>query len=292
MTNKNSRTRHGHLTVGVTNRDGGRKIDTWTFRAGDVAGPRDKSTEITFEVAVLHTLEFVVNTKDIPSERWQSLRGKDLSELHAQALEACRFEFDLNNDLTWTDWLQIKIKEVGSHDKRNKLGAAQAFVSYSIIPRGEKPDGSAYTINGNGCIVKFPEPVGVYRGDRGETFGVRRPNPEVEAKIKEEFPDGQYGHRRISALLDAQDNRDADTQFAYLPDTPENRAGLDSIIRAIDDINLRLQQFMAPDTITQTLARAATVGGRLLAAPESPPPAEDAPTHQEPPPSPTRSRRP
>lgn len=49
---------------------------------------------------------------------------------------------------------------------------------------------------------------------------------------------------------------------------------------------------MAPDTITQTLARAATVGGRLLAAPESPSPDEDAPTHQEPPPSPTRSRRP
>lgn len=280
---KNSRKRHGHLTVGVTNRDGGRKIDTWTFRAGDVAGKRDRDTEINFEVAVLHTLDFVVNTKDIPSERWQPLRGENLSELHAQALEACRFEFDLRNDLTWTDWLKIKIKEVGSHDKRGALGAAQACVTYSIIPRGEKPDGSAYTINGNGSIVKFPEPVGVFRGNLDGAFGNRRIDPEVEARIKKEHPDGQFGSLRLSALLGAQDNRDPDTQFAYLPDTPENRAGLDSIIRAIDDINLRLQQFMAPETITQTLARAATVGSRLLAAPEDTAPDQGSDTgHDEP----------
>ena len=261
---------HGHLTTGVSGRTSdGRKIDTWTFRPGDVAGARDMSQAIEFTVAMLSTLDFVVDTKDIPRSRWAPLRGKLLADLHAQALDISRAEFDLRNDLTWTDWLEIRIEEAGNYKTRDVTASAQAFLSYSVIPRAEKPDGTAFTVNGNGVLVKFPEPVGVFRPSPEDADGWtgRRLSKDKEREILA-ASGGVTTGTTLGRLLNATDSRDPNTQFAYLPDTPENRAGLDSIIAAIDQVNVRLQAFLAPNEIVQTLARAALSGPRLLAGPE------------------------
>ena len=261
---------HGHLTTGVTGRSDGRKIDTWTFRPGDVAGRRDMSQAIEFTVSMINTLEFVVNTKDIPKSRWTPLRGNVLAELHAQALDISRAEFDLRNDLTWSDWLEIKIEEAGGYRTRDVAASAQAFLSYSVIPRAEKPDGTAFTVNGNGVLVKFPEPVGVYRPNPEDSDGWttgRRPSKAKEQEILA-ASGGVTTGTTLSRLLNATDGRDSNAQFAYLPDTPENRAGLDSIIAAIEQVNVRLQAFLSPSEIVQTLARAALSGPRLLAGPD------------------------
>lgn len=261
------RDKQGHLTVGVTDRNNGRKIDTWTFRPGDVAGRRDRDNEIVFEVSLLKSMEFVVDTKGIPKERWEPLRGPVLADLHAQALAAARVEFDLKNELVWSDWLEIKVKEAASYDSRNAENIAQASLSYRQIPRAETRDGVAYTVNGNGLLSRFPEPTGVCR-DRDGMSGSRRPSPKKEAQVLASTRDNSA--ERLVGLLNATDSRDADTQFSYLPDTPENRAGLDAIIAAIESINQRLQQFLHPDEIGQTIQRALAGSSRLLSGPSEP----------------------
>lgn len=258
------RSKQGHLTIGVTDRANGRKIDTWTFRPGDVAGKRERDKEIVFEVHMLKSMAFSVDTKGIPSERWSPLVGPVLADLHAQALAAARAEFDLKNDLSWSDWLEIKVREASRFDARDTNNIAQASLSYRQIARAETPDGIAYTVSGNGLLTRFPEPVGVYRDPDGLT-GNRRPCANKVAQAQVTTPENSAA--RLSAMLGATDRREADTQFAYLPDTPENRAGLDAIIAAIEGINLRLQQFLHPDEIGNTLQRALSSGTRLLAGP-------------------------
>lgn len=266
----------GHLLVGVTSRQSGRKIDTWNFHPGDVAGGKlERKDPIVFEVCMLHTLEFVVDTKSIPKERWpKPLTGTVLADLHAQALEAARAEFDLAHGLEWSDWLEIRIKETSLYDRRDAVGAGQAHLSYTQIARAEKPDGQAFTVNGNGVLVSFPTPVGVERSPDGLT-AQRRLDPDKEARINAKSGIGSASH--IGALLGARDSRSADTQFAYLPDTPENRAGLDAIIQAIEGINVRLQDFLQPENIEHTLQRAMASAGRLLAAPEGSSPSQRKP---------------
>ncbi len=255
--------RNGNLTAGVTDRAGGRKIDTWTFRSGGSVS-KLVDTDITFDVFLQKTLDFRVETKNIPSSRWQTLVGSDLAALQAQALEKAQAEFDLKNDLVWSDWLEIRIKEAAKHDTKNAIGAGQAAVIYSPILRAETADGRAFTVNGNGLLVNFPEAVGI---DRNSDWGIRSKNEDALEKANASTEPNSAA--RLVAQLGAQDHRPADTQFVYLPDTPENRMGLDAIINAIEGINSRLQEFLNPAQISDTLQRAATAGSNLLSGPET-----------------------
>lgn len=268
----------GRLTVGITNRAGGRKIDTWTFHSG-ADGSREEGRNakpIVFDVAVLNTLEFEVDTKSIPKQRWpKPLVGAVLKDLHQQALDAARAEFDLANGLVWSDWLEVKVEEASRHKRRDNEGCAQASVSYTPIARAETPDGRALTIHSNGVLVDFPTAVGVDR-EADEMMGRRRKDPQIMARLEQDKD--MSDTRRLRLEMDARDSREPTVQFVYLPDTPENRAGLDAIILAIDGINVRLQQFLAPDTIENTLQRAVAGAGRLLAAPEEPGPSPKKPS--------------
>lgn len=270
MTKSTSGHRAGHLSVGVSSRNNGRKIDTWTFRADPVPGSDQKTREImTFEVSLLSDLTFTVHTKDIPGERWQPLRGKSLDALHAEVEAICAKEFDLRNGLTWTDWLEVRVQAANKYDQRGQIGVAQAFLSYGVIPRGVTKDGRALTVNGNGVLVKFPEPVGVAREEDG-SIPVHRRNKASEAEVSSWFsPKDENSLRTLSRLLGERDRRDPSTQFAYIPDTPVNRAGLDAIIAKIETINNQLQTFLSHeqiDTVMQAIASGS--GHPALPSPE------------------------
>lgn len=247
----------GHLS-GV-NRD--RKIDTWKFY-----GDSKKAVDISFDVYITPKLGFRLETKDIAEERLTPLEGPDLAQLHKQAEKLAIDEFNLRNELVWTDWLEICVKAMTGYDRRNIVNGSQACVSYRVIPRGETPDGTAYTIVGDtriSSLVKFPKPTMV---DDNNEMGMREVSAEEKARIEKETPPNSSD--RLSALLHATDQRSPDIQFSYLPDTPENRAGLDAIIAVINNANLRLQQFLSSENLPDTLERARNAGVNLLAAPE------------------------
>lgn len=220
-----------------------------------------KPMEIEFEVTLLPNMEFTVSTDAIAKERWQPLQGKVLADLRTQAQEAADTEFNLRLGLMWTDWLEVRVKQVSGYDikKSNNGASAQAHVSYSRIPRGETPDGQAYTISeASGVIVAFPDDVQAL----APGVDVRRKQAEDPEALA-----GMTEGQRIHFKLGNMDRRETHVQYTYLPDTPENRAGLDAIIQAIDTVNLRLQQFLDPNQITRTLARAASAGPALLTGP-------------------------
>lgn len=270
------RSRPGKLVVGVGNRGEGRKIDTWKFYAEDVVAKRGEP--LAFDVFMNQNLDFTVTTAGIPSERFEPMTGKILAELHAKAQEIARDEFDIKNTLKWSDWLEVRIcRHRGKYDFETGARAnngAKAHVEYTVIPRADAKDGRAFTVNGNNVLVPFPKDVGLVEDQPGD--GGFRPNRKIEGERAATLqaiiddPNASYA-AKLDAKMSMSDRRDADTQFVYLPDTPENRAGLDAIIQAIEGINQRLLDFLAPDNIQDTLARALVNSSRLLAGPSEAP---------------------
>lgn len=273
--------RAGQLTSNTSQQ--GKKIDVWTFRP-NVSGGLHLPETISFDVVLLKNMEFKVSSEQLSKTRFSELQGENLKELKEKALEAAQNEFDLHNQLIWTDWLEIKIEELPRGEvQREEITGAQARVTYSSIPRAETSDGNAFTLNNNGCLVRFPDNITVERPQDGEnSWGMRKTDPEKIAEIKNNpnLSDAE----KLYLQLSLQDQRTRSAQFVYQPDTPETRAGLGSIIDAIETINLRLQQFLHPQEITQTLQRAASNRQLLLSGSH-----EQDPSDQ---PSSPRNRRP
>lgn len=144
-------------------------------------------------------------------------------------------------------------------DMREVVAGSQACVTYRTIPRAETSDGKAYTLNTNNLLVSFPQSVSALAPGQGE-WGTRA------------LPRKKDGTSDLVGLLQGHDNRPPHTQFTYLPDTPENRAGLDAIIDAIEQANIKLNDFLSESKIGQTIARARHSTENLLSGPPPSPP--------------------
>lgn len=217
--------------------------------------------QVQFEVNLLPGMEFSVDTSDISKDRWQPLQGKTLVELRQQAEEAASREFDLRLGLEWSTWLEVRVQQVGAYALRasEEGAAAQAHVAYSPLLRGETKDGQAFTVSASsGVIVPFPKDVQALPA--GADYRRKHEDDTQE-------PAGLTEGQRLSRRLSNMDHREPHVQYTYLPDTPENRAGLDAIIQVIDTVNRRLQQFLHPSEILKTLARATQSGPALLTGP-------------------------
>lgn len=251
---------HKHGALSGVSRD--RKFDSWSFNADN------RKVKIEFDVYITPGMKFRVETKDIAKDRFEPLIGTDLSKLHTLAEEAAREEFNLRQGLTWSDWLEIQIKTIEGFEVRDMVAGAKACLTYRVIPRAETPDGRVFTTAGSAhSLVEFPKPVGTV--PKSETdWGSRQMSEEQKAEIEANTPPDS-AHRLIK-LLSVSDRRSPNVQFAYLPDTPENREGLNVIIQSIEHANQRLMDFLNPQNITATLERARAVGSsHLLAAPTS-----------------------
>ena len=266
MTGPTSKTKrkHGQISSTLGNREDGRKIDTWSFSMPKLEGGGD-SFKVEFDVALLQSMEIVVKTKDIDPTRFSTLRSYNIKELRVEAEEAARQEFDLRNQLTWSDWLEVRVEESSAYARRKSEDGAcgQLQVAYSPIARGETPDGRAFTVSSNhsSVLVAFPTDLGVDRDVDGMS-GSRRKSPALD-----ENTEGLTSAQILTRKLEKAERREANVQFTYLPDTAENRAGLDAIIVAIESLSSRLQSFLTPTEIQATLSKAASQGTALLTGP-------------------------
>lgn len=256
----------GRLHSSVGNRENGRKVDAWSFKSS----LEGKQTAIDFEVSLLSNMSFVVKTNDIPESRFEPLRGTDIGLLFEQAQDKARQEFDLSNNLVWSDWLEIVIKEGVTTHQGKTVRDAGLNISYRIIPRGEAPDGSVYTVGQNATLIDFPTNIGVDRQDdliQGFKTGTRPVSADVAEQLKNP---NLSSTERMRLQMKGRDSRDADAQFTYLPDTWENRMALDSIVMSLEQLNQRLQVFLSPSHIQNTLSHIANHGTALLTPPEGP----------------------
>jgi hypothetical protein len=248
------------LSTTATNITGGggagRKIDTWTYRpdVGRELGLKP-SEPIEFSVFMHRKpgcdILFSVTTGSIPASRWNQESSSDLSQLRRAADKAARTEFDLRHDLAWTQWLEVQVEQISEFDLRGTIGAAQGKMAYSPIPRAEDAQGRAYTVNRNNVLIDFPTNVSVAINTDDLTGSRGLPN----------------GEKPTLQNMNKTDRRPTNTQFVYLPDTPENRAGLNLILQALAEVNTRMQLFLEPSKIQQTLERAMAGGQALIAGP-------------------------
>lgn len=252
---------HGTFQTTVGTRNDGRKIDTWTMRVDRIEG--GQNFKIDFDIFLHHSMEFSVSTKDIDASRFTTLRGNNLADLREQSAQIAREEFDLRNGLTWSDWLEVRVKKSDKHSDREFTDGVSGSlgVSYNVIPRGDTTDGRAFSVSGSsGTLIEFPKNVEAV--PEGESRRERK-------KINDSDNSEQRSSQKLIQEMAALDMRDPNTQFIYLPSTPENRAGLDAIINAISALNGRLQNFLSPGEIAGTLTKAATQMGNLLSGPDS-----------------------
>lgn len=256
----------GVLHSSVGNRENGRKVDSWSFKSS----LEGKETAIDFEVSLLANRSFVVKTNDIPTSRFEPLRGTDIGLLFEQAQDMARQEFDLNNNLIWSNWLEVVIKEGTSENSGKRIKNAGLNISYSIIPRGESQEGKVYTVGKNKTLIEFPENIGVDRQD-DLISGFRTGERSVSADVAERLKDPTLSSsERMRLEMKGRDLRDAGSQFTYLPDTVENRLALESIIMSLEQLNQRLQVFLSPNQIQDTLSHIVNHGTALLTPPEGP----------------------
>lgn len=245
----------GVLSTEAGYRTGGRKMDTWKFRP--TVADRSMEMSVVFEVFLDKNdqgIVFRVETADIPRERWNNVSGTDIRELRQKAEEAAQREVDLRLGLTWSDWLEVRVSEQSGFPDRNRLAESGLSLSYRVLPRGENAQGAAYTVV-DGRLLRFPTDTQVGpKDERDRSYGLRM---------------GEDGSLK-SVLSKPSDSRDAASQFTYLPDTPENRQGLQAIVDGIEQVGQRLQAFLRPDAIALTLQRAAAAPQTaLLAAPDA-----------------------
>lgn len=266
MNNKTKR-EVGKLHSSVGNREGGKKVDIWKFNSSF----KGMDTIIEFEVALLHDMSFLVKTENIHSSRFKPLQGSNIHDLFLEAEEVARQEFDLNTNLIWTNWLEVIVKEGELSSKGPKNAGLN--ISYRTIPRAEDKDGNAYAVLKNNVLVEFPTNIGIDRNIQedsatGFRMGGRGLSPEAQEKLKDKTLSSA---QRLTLEISGKDHRDASSQFTYLPDTPENRAGLDSIISTLEQLSQRLQVFLAPGEIQKTLTSIVSNGPALLNPPEPKP---------------------
>lgn len=172
------------------------------------------------------------------------IEAKTLSELEEKCERLLNEIVLASAGIKWTEWLEVKIardsteeQDFGSKRKRDGgiTRKAELSVSYTTIKRAKMPDGRDLMLESGWRLKPFPEPKAA----------------------------GEKKKRDISS--DEYDWRDEDSEYAYIPATPENIAALDAIRLMIDTAGARLQGLLAQKSIGRTIGFVAA-GHPLLTA--------------------------
>lgn len=216
---------YGALRTGFTK---GINVDVWTYNSPhhDRAHGDQMTAQVRLEPSRRRArggaegMTFVARSKCFA----ESLESPNIDTLFDRVQEAFR-TFDLaQRGIVWEDWLQIVIDPTDVYGKAGSGATDGLAVGYSIIKRGIDPrNGKAYTIHDHGSVLPFPT---------GKAAGA-------------EDPDVEFG------------KRNEDQQYAYLPDTPENRAALDLIVGRLGALRTRLAALLEQKVIGVELLRAA-----------------------------------
>lgn len=227
----------GSMSLGSSGfKNGGTRIDEWTFYA-----PFDRAENAAnFKVVVYMrkhhgnsatgkppTIDFQADCRALPNG---FLRSSDIEQLRQAVEAALREQAIMRSGVQWENWLEVVV-----HRKERSYGSPVASeelsIEYRTLLRGRHPEfpDKDYTINFNRVAVPFPKPkkAGEKSGSMVETGSLK----------------GFMG-----------DGRADDAEYAYIPDTPENRAALDQLITSLKLLGTRLSEFLGQDNITQAVS--------------------------------------
>jgi hypothetical protein len=219
--------RHGRLHIDATRTSAGKHIDTWHF-----VSPFPKIAHLEVKVFIFKsgtTVHFEAKGPQLVG----SFTDTDIQRLATSVEDALRIQHDLITGAVWEDWLEVCVR--GSHeDARFGIGRESRLdITYKVIKRGVYPaNGTAYTLSSNGVAVEFPKPK--------------------QANVADENVQALNGFRF--------GDRELESEYSYLPATPENRAALDELMAKLESLRHQLSGFLRQDVVAQSLSgRAASL---------------------------------
>lgn len=238
----------GKLDVGRSARSAGKVVDEWRFLSpfrthGDGPKPPALAVEIAIIKGEKDSIVFEARSPGLPGA---SLRDRDIESLRQRVEEALRFQHDMLTGVQWEDWLEIQV--TGSHTDGSDYQGIQANLQlkYSKLKRGVDPKtGKAYYIHSNNVVIEFPLP---------KKAGERDPDEDLTESLRPGGRPLKLGGRELN------------TEYSYLPATPENLAALQDLQSRVNELRLRMSAFLNQDTVQQSLANVAS-GMLALPAP-------------------------
>lgn len=249
--------RVSQLSADTQPKSGGRKVDTWRFARPSISSRVGRDSAITVDVYLVQDnrtapLSFSARSAAFPAG---PLSDPNIQVLHAQVLQVLTEQAEILDRTTWEPWLEVQsgLDIKGALNRENFAEQTHRLaVTYRPLLRGVHPDDPSrvFTINSNGTAVPFPAP-------RTPTTVDTSPSCL-----------GGEGAEALVAGLQGYDSRTAGDTYAYLPDTPTNRAALDHILAGMETLSERLHALFEPSAIAHNLEH---LDRSTLALPESRP---------------------
>lgn len=222
-------------------RASGKKIETWTFtRPTSDRHPPKSTVDVHMLLLADRGLGFALSGKDLPAGDWTDT---DIRRLHVKAEAALKEQDELHGGITWEPWLEVQTSL-----KKERLTARSFHVAtgrdlqitYRPLLRGVHPNqpDRVLTVNSNGSVVDFPKPL--------------TPDSIQEKRTLRGLGEAEGG----SASFDvgSQDGRVEGDTYAYVPDTPSNRAALEQIFTGMENLGAKLHALLSPDAVVQSMA--------------------------------------
>jgi hypothetical protein len=223
----------GKLNTGVT-RSSGKVIDEWEFRSPftDARAPALKVT-VSIVKSSSEGITFCVRGDNLVD-----MVDTDIERLRQRVCALFQQQHDIAVGVAWEDWLEVAV----SGDSRHfRAGSEKAGVEvlYRRLKRGvDAATGLTYTLSINGTAIPFPQPK--------------------QSGVNEDGVD--YGDWK------GMSDRDVETEFSYLPATPENIASLNELMDRVTSLRAKLSEFLRQDTVQESLTSSID-GVLVLAAP-------------------------
>lgn len=225
---------YGKLRSQITKRA---KLDEWTFDSPHLKDRAKFSATIYLIKGGYHFRGRIVDREAefsflAESEVFEDIVATDIEKLRTKVTEAFQL-YDLGQrGIVWEDWFEVVVTENSPYHYERKVLGAGFSIRYRRLKRGVHPKtGKPLTINNNHVVTDFPKPKA------------------AKKRVRD----------REDADFEEHDDRDAQSQYAYIPATPANEQALDSIANAIDAAYARVQNILGQAAIEQTLAALPTV---------------------------------
>lgn len=207
------------------------KVEHWTLRAGKLSkiaewtyvSPFKHEEPIKIEVKYGHNAEMgayfsaTVWGLAATSLEWYSTNIESLRKTVETELAVI---VGASNGAIWEDYLEVVVSGHAGHFKESNSRTME--VSYRPIKRGINPllPGQVFQLSNTGHAYKFPSPKNANEVDPDVS---KDPNAPLHERINE---------------------RQLDSSYSYIPDTPENRAGLARITDGMLTLQGRLSYFL------------------------------------------------
>jgi hypothetical protein len=242
-------TRTSTLSGQQAPRAGGKKIDTWVFHRphpmDDLKNNPKSQVDVYLCSDISKGISFRLQGDALPPGEYTDT---DLERLRHRARLAIEEQDQLLSGITWVPWLEVqtslRAEHMSGRQHHEQVGRSLT-ITYRPLMRGIHPKdpNRALTINSNGCAVDFP----VARTP--DVVDEERRGPMIKAN-----PDGPGTADDLVRSLNRHDSRDAGDTYAYLQDTPNNRAALDQILKGMEALGDKLHALLSPAQVAATVA--------------------------------------